>query len=149
MQGQQPFRIEPKAGPAAYKTYQIVAPLRTHYRAATCAEVGCERRERGFRTTLDTSKADHARVAKWIEDHSGRKYDRAVMEPMVSYTFPAGQDCFEQHKIPLERDPIYVVRDGDYRGNPRGTRPVTRRAEDWVDDFATHQQALAERIEKG
>lgn len=143
------FRIDPKIGPENYKTYQIVAPLKTHFRQATCQEVECRAYAAGFRSRIDTSTDLGTRQAKYIENASGRKFTRTQAGPIVTYDFPAGQHCFTAHKVPLEREPLYVVRDGDYRGNPRGTRPVTRRAIDWVDDFATHQQNIADRREKG
>jgi hypothetical protein len=50
----------------------------------------------------------------------------------------------------LDRAPLYVVRDGDHRGNPRGTRDrLHQNPGNWVDDFATHQQAIADEIKKG
>jgi hypothetical protein len=143
------FRIDPKIGPENYKTYQISAPIKTHYRDATCREVDCRAFAAGFRSRIDTSTNLGARQAKYIENVAGRKFTRTVAGPIVTYDFPAGQRCFTAHKVPLEREAFFVVRDGDYRGNPRGTRPVTRRAADWVDDFATHQQNLADQRGRG
>ena len=69
---------------------------------------------------------------------------------LTEFTFEAGQTCFVEHRVPLEREPLYVVRDGDWRGNPRGTAPrIHTRPDDWVDDFAEHQQRLADRFEQG
>jgi hypothetical protein len=90
-------------------------------------------------------------------EHQGRevKYQYAVQtlqDGHVYLVFTAGQPCFQykQHRIQVGREPLYIVRDGDHRGNPRGTRarqhlnPAT-----WVEDFATHQQAIADEIKKG
>lgn len=143
------FRLDPKIGPENYKTYQIVAPIKTHYRDATCHEVDCRAFAAGFRSRIDTSTDLGVRQAKYIENSAGRKFTRTQAGPIVTYDFPAGQRCFTAHRVPLEREPLYVVREGDYRGNPRGIQPVTRRAVDWVDDFATHQQNIADRREKG
>lgn len=147
--GRELFRVHPQLGPQGYKTYQISAPRLTHTRAATCAEVDCAGWAHGFRSTVDTSTALGVRQAAYIEAKSGRTYTRAQTGTLITYTFPAGQQCFTAHRVPLERAPVYLVRDGDYRGNPYGTRPVARRAEDWVDDFATHQQQLADRRQRG
>lgn len=149
MSGQRVTRIDPQAGPESFKTYQIVAPRSTHFRPASCGEVDCLNYANGFQAVIDTSTMLGERQARYIENKSGRHFTSDGGEPVVTYTFPAGQRCFTEHQLPLEREPLFVVRDGDYRGNPRGTKPVHRRAEDWVDDFATHQQTLAERIEKG
>ena len=35
------------------------------------------------------------------------------------FTFEAGQQCFTQHHVP-DRPQFFVVRDGDWRGNPTG-----------------------------
>lgn len=143
------FRIDPRVGPECYKTYQIVAPARTHYREATCVEVGCKAYAGGFRSRIDVSTDLGRRQAKYIEERAGRRYTRTVTGTVVTYDFPPGQRCFNTHRVPLDREPLYVVRDGDYRGNPRGTRPVTRRAGEWVDDFATHQQQIADMRKRG
>jgi hypothetical protein len=48
------------------------------------------------------------------------------------------------------RPELFIVRGGDYRGNPLGTPTrVHARPEDWVEDFSTHTQAIADRLEKG
>ena len=145
----EPFRIVPKMPPSAYKTYALKLPIQTHFRVATCKEAGCEREERGFRTTLDVSVPAHARTAKWIEDHSGRKFTREETGSLVTYTFPAGQSCFNVHHVTLEREPLLIVRGGDWRGNPRGEQRMHAKPEHWVEDFAEHQQGIADEIEKG
>ena len=69
------------------------------------------------------------------------------------FVFDAGQPCFQagQHRAPLEREPLYVVRGGDSRGNPTRFRRVHASADSWVDDFATNQDHLntaAQRVRK-
>jgi hypothetical protein len=142
-------RVEPKLGPEAFKTYAIVAPKQTHTRAATCREVECAAWQHGFATTVDLSTDLGQRQAAYLEAKSGRAFTTETAGTLRTYTFTAGQACFTAHRITLEREPLYVVKDGDYRGNPRGTRPATRRAEDWVDDFATHQQRIHDALERG
>ncbi len=146
--GQQVFRPEIRLGPEHYKTYAVVAPVATHFRVASCAEVNCPAYQNGWRTTV---LADSPQ-AQYIRAKSGRSFT-TMPQPggMVAFTFAAGQVCFRasEHRVPLGREPLFIVRGGDHRGNPRGTAPVTRRAEDWVDDFATHQQGIADAIERG
>jgi hypothetical protein len=144
------FRQHPKAGPEAFKTYQISAPISSHYRDATCREVECEGWAHGFRSALDVSTELGRRQAGYIEKTAGRRYTKTQTGTIVTYDFPAGQACFRTpHKVPLEREPLFLVRGGDYRGNPRGNPTVSRRADEWVDDFATHQQGIADAIERG
>lgn len=134
------------------KTYALSAPISTHRRVASCAEVGCDRRARGWKTALDVSVPEHAKAANWVRLHSGLKYTVEENGDAVTFTFPAGQNCFDgingRHTAPLEREPLYIVRGGDFRGNPRGDR-FQLNAADWVDDFSTHQQKLADRMEQG
>jgi hypothetical protein len=57
---------------------------------------------------------------------------------------------YEDHKLPLDRMPFFLVHEGDWRGNPRGGAPhVHKRAIDWVDEFANHQVRLAETLRRG
>lgn len=142
--------IVPRLGAEHFKTYQILAPIPSHFRPATCREVECAGYTRGWRTTVLPDSPQ----ANYIRRSSGRAFTEAPNENgdgTVVFTFPPGQQCFRasEHRKSLEREPLYVVRGGDFRGDPRGETPVRRRAADWVDDFAEHQQQIAERIEKG
>lgn len=136
-------------GPGAYKTYEMSSPLATHWRPATCAEANCEYYRDGFQVRIEglAPKVLHA------VQHSGRKYSvQKVTEGETYLAFEAGQPCLRQqlHRVRVEREPLYLVRDGDWRGNPRGTKArLHQRPEDWVDDFATHQQAITDEIAKG
>ncbi|MGW6502971.1 hypothetical protein [Nonomuraea angiospora] len=144
-------RITPAMPAAAYKTYQIVAPLPTHWRPATCEEAQCGAYERGWRTAVDETTELGQRQAYYIRRLSGRRFavDRSP-EGLTVFTFEAGQSCFARHQVPLERDPFYFVKHGDFRGNPLGIQPYQhRRGEDWVDDFAEHQDRIARQIERG
>lgn len=142
-------RIHPKAGPEHFKTYQLSAPITSHRRPATCSEVDCVKRERGFRAQFDVSTVTGRENAQAVE-RSGLRRTFEVAGPMVTYTFPPGQDCFDRHTLPVEREPLYIVRGGDYRGNPRSTpRRVHRNAADWQHDFAEHQDTIATLKQRG
>ena len=134
----------------AYTTYQIAAPLSTHWRPATCAEVGCGAYRHGWRTPVDPTTDKGAAQAYYIRSVSGRRFveDRDESGRLV-FTFEPGQQCFTQHQQPLEREPIYLRRGGDWRGNPTGEQLVHRRPEHWVEDFTEHQQRLVDRINQG
>lgn len=152
----EPFRITPSLPPDAMKTYSIRSPLATHTRAVTCAEVECDAYRHGWATIINLDatlsngltgidQADYIRTA-------GRAFtETRVGDTLVSFTFPPGQRGFgHQHRVRLERPELFIVRPGDWRTTPRPdeiyhhTRPG-----DWVDDFATHQQAIADEIAKG
>ena len=147
--GFQLSRPEPLMPARAYKTYEMRSPLSTHYRPATCAEANCEYYANGWQVRVEGLAPQVLHAVQ----HSGRKY--TVQKPAEGETylaFEAGQSCFRQalHRVRVERPPLYIVRDGDWRGNPRGTKArLHQRPEHWVEDFATHQQAIADEIEKG
>lgn len=146
----QPFRIQPKLPVQAYQTYELAAPLRTHWRKATCEEAGCGAYLNGWRTTVDETTDLGQGQAAYIRTHSGRAFTEARDETgRTVFEFAAGQRCFnsDQHRVPLEREPVYSVRQGDWRAN-LGDRRILR-ADQWVDDFATHQNNLADKIQRG
>lgn len=147
----QPMRIDPKLPVQAVKTYQILAPAQTHFRAATCAEVDCSNYLHGWASVIDESTELGKAQAHYIRNQSGRRFteDRNHAPGMTLFVFEAGQTCFAQHKARLDRPEIFLVRDGDWRGNPTGNRRQHTHADDWVDDFATNQQQLADQLEKG
>lgn len=143
------FRVDPALPAGLMKSYQIAAPLQTHFRPATCAEVDCRALAAGWTTKVDVSTGLGQEQARYIHDLSGRAFTFEHVGFIVTFTFPAGQRCFTPHQVPLERDPVYVVRGGDWRGDPRGETPVQRTADDWVDDFAEHQDRLITRLNQG
>lgn len=142
-------QIMPRSGPEAYKTYGIRMPLNTHWRKATCAEVECPDHTHGWRVRIEHLTAELLHTART----TGRRYrEMAVKEGETYLVFEAGQSCFRaaDHRIRIERPELYVVRDGDWRGNPRGTNATVHSGPDsWVDDFASHQDNLAAEANKG
>lgn len=142
-------RIEPMGPEHAYKTYAISAPLATHWRKATCAEVGCLHYANGWRVRLEGLPPELVQTAKT----SGRRYvEERVAEDQTWLVFEAGQPCFQaaQHRLATARPELYLVRDGDWRGNPRGTPTrVHRRPEDWTEDLREHIDKLDEARKKG
>lgn len=164
MFGMRPLiRATPALPPNSYKTYQIAAPLPTHYRFASCEEVDCAAYRLGWRTVVDEDKARLAR-------HSGRKYTE-TRDPagLVVFDFPAGQRCFRQppprllgrdvnaepamagrvHVKPLERPELFLVGAGDHRMyHPRAAMRHSG-PDAWLDDFATHQELIAAQVERG
>jgi hypothetical protein len=49
------FRIEPQLPVGATKTYSALAPLATHFRAATCEDVDCGNYLHGWKTVVNES----------------------------------------------------------------------------------------------
>lgn len=144
------MRIIPQLGAEQYKTYQLLAPVPTHFRPGTCEQADCHAYRYGWVTRVDESTELGQRQAHYIRRQSGRSFTEEREAGLAVFRFPAGQPCFRRHQISLEREPLYLVKDGDFRGNPRGTAPRRHvRAADWQEDFAEHQQNIASAIEKG
>jgi hypothetical protein len=153
MFNQQPFRLAPKLPASAMRTFQVSSPVATHYRRATCDESGCLAYRHGWATMCDERTTLGQGQAHYIRKDSGRRFTEARTELGITrFTFEPGQPCFgaAEHRVPLDRPEFYIVREGDWRGNPRGVEPrVHASADDWVDEFANHQDKLARAIEQG
>jgi hypothetical protein len=142
------FRIQPALAVGDYQTYSITAPLSTHFRRATCAEVDCAAYLSGWRVRVEGLPPQLLHVAKT----SGRRYvEQSVAEGETWLVFEAGQLCFKEseHRVRIDRPELYVVRDGDWRGNPTGRVRQHTNAADWVEDFGEHQQRIADQIDRG
>ncbi|NUP18434.1 MAG: hypothetical protein HOZ81_20585 [Streptomyces sp.] len=147
---QQPNRITPNLPVEAYKTYRVTSPLATHWRAATCAEVDCPAHVNGWQSTIDETTILGQQQAFYIRKQSGRRFTEERPEAgLTRFRFEAGQRCFGQHQVPLGRPELYLVRGGDWRGNPTGELRQHTNAQDWIDDFGEHQDNLADQIRKG
>jgi hypothetical protein len=148
-----PFRVAPLLPASAMKTFQVSSPIATHFRPATCAEVECEAYRHGWATMADESIEQGQRAAYYIRHDSGRRFTERRSELGITvFTFEAGQRCFgsDTHRVTLERPELFVIREGDWRGNPRGVEPeIVPRAADWVDRFADHQSKIVKAIEEG
>lgn len=134
--------IIPQLPSQHFKTYEIIAPLQTHYRQATCAEVQCAPHVNGWVTRVPVGSSAEQYIRS---GSSGRRFTETtdaddMAEGVAEFMFPPGQQCFasDKHRVSLEREPLYVARGGDARGNPLRERRVHTRAVDWQEDFAGH-----------
>jgi hypothetical protein len=142
------IRIEPNMPADAYKTYSIKSPQSTHFRPATCAEMGCPAHQNGWRSTIDEATVLGQQQGHYIRKQSGRRYVEERLESgLTQFTFEAGQRCFTEHQLKLDRPELYFVNNGDWRASS-GLRQHSRAA-DWVEDFGEHQQRLADQLERG
>lgn len=151
MNGAQPNRIQPAMPVTAYKTYRILSPVQTHFRPATCAEYECAAYLNGWVSTIDEATVLGQQQAHYIRKQSGRAFVEERLEGgLTRFSFEAGQKCFgSDHQVRLDRPELYLVRDGDWRGNPTGRKREHANATDWIDDFGEHQQRLADEMKKG
>lgn len=138
-------RVAPLLPAHAMKTFEIRRPLATHYRRARCEEVGCDKNRAGWVMGFDLTqqaKVDAANLIRRIAHHRGLKCRITQVGTTVTFLFPAGQQCLEGHQVPLERDPLFIVRGGDWRGNPRGERYTHSTGDSFMDDWRTSQDRL-------
>lgn len=142
--------MSPLAGPEAYKTYSVSAPLETHHRKATCAEVDCPHYLAGWSFHVE---AMFALNPQW--EHAARTSGRKFTE--VSYgegqtwlLFEAGQPCFaaDQHRKRLDELDIFRIRGGHQAVRPTGRVAVVS-PQAFVDDFGENQDRLAETERRG
>jgi hypothetical protein len=146
----EPWRPAPGLPAEAMKTYRVSAPIPTHFRPATCAEIDCPHYLHGWRTRIEHIESDPAVLH--TARNSGRRYTEVqVAEGETYLVFEAGQKCFgaSDHKTPVGKPELYLIQGGDHRGNPLGTKPRLLTPTSWRDDFGEHQENLADRIKEG
>lgn len=149
--GRKTNRITPGLPADLMQTYQISAPKNTHWRTATCAEVDCQHAERGWKMILDLTTDLGQRQARYIKHESGRQYDIVEQrDGLVTLIFRGGQECFQEHKVRTDAPEKFLVRGGDFRGNPRGQKTrVHTKPEHWVEDFQENTARLTQLAERG
>jgi hypothetical protein len=141
-------RIDPVGSVQSYRTFQIVAPTSTHRRSATCAEVDCPNYLHGWRVRTDNLDPKMLHTAKT----AGRKFTELhVSENENWLVFEAGQPCFRAsgHSVPLDKQEIFISRDGDFRGNPTGNVRKHTRPEHWVEEMGENLDRVRAAQERG
>lgn len=145
-------RIQPAMPIGAYKSYEIRTPRATHWRKATCDEYDCANFLNGWVTLIDLTSELGKQQDYYIQHQSGRSFRIEDTGPgQRRFIFEPGQPCFDQdkHMVPIGRPELYIVRDGDWRGNPTRRTRTHARGADWVEDFAEHQIRVAEQMNRG
>ena len=141
-------RPTPKAPPAAYKSYSWRQPLQTHFRRVPCAEFQCRDFRNGWVTLVDIATELGRRQFDYLSHDKTRQWHmEKTGTSLVSFTYPPGSQPFDstrhEHHRPIGYDPIMLVVGGDWRGNPRREPARIMRPQDWICDFAEHQEKLA------
>jgi|SRR5690606_17366062 len=136
----EPYRL-PAQGPVqAYQTFSVRSPSDRMIRAV-CEQVGCEAWRHGWDSVIDESTELGRQQAAYIRHRSGRTFREMRTETgLTVFRFESGQRCFAEHRT---RPELYLVRDGDYRGNPTGRRRQHANARDWVE----HMQEEFDRFD--
>lgn len=148
-----PWADTMKVGPQHYQTFQITAPVKTHWREVPCdgRPGGCKAAENGWKMQIDLNTELGKNQARYIKYQSGRRFEIVEQNNgMVTLHFPGGQPCFARHRVRTDRPENYLVKGGDFRGNPLGKAPrVHTKPEHWVEEFAENQARIAEVRQKG
>jgi hypothetical protein len=142
----------PIAGPQAYKSYTMRAPIKTHWRPATCDEFECDAYINGFITTVDLTSDLGQKQYHYLTHDRSRSYTmQRVSLQIVKFIYGPGNRCFksDDHKVAIGKPPRLLVVGGDWRGNPRGDFRIHTRVDDWVDDSREHQDKIATIVNRG
>lgn len=143
---QQVNRHAPLGPSSAYVTYSISMPPDTGLKF-TCQEVGCEYWRDGWETTVDEAADLGKAQASYIRWQSGRTFkETRTGDGLTVFRFESHQRCFKDHDTLPD---LFVVRDGDWRGNPTKRGRVHANGLDWAEDFIEHEGALADIRARG
>lgn len=147
------MRIKPLLPAHEMKTFEIRQPIATHFREATCQEVECKGFREDMRVEFDLTIPQQVHDANWLRNKSGLRFTYVQTGTKVLFIVPSGQRCLASmvrpHRVPLERDPLMIVRGGDWRGNPRREGMRHTSPESFVDHWASDLDRLATEREKG
>jgi hypothetical protein len=139
-------RVAPRLPVQAMQTHHILAPAATHWRKATCEEIGCLDYHHGWVLPLDG--LDEGDI--WQARNAGRAYVQQTNEDgKIFLHFEAGQPCFRAmtHRIRVERPELFIVRNGDWRGSD-GEQPLRFSGPDaWRDHLGTHLDKINNQFE--
>lgn len=133
----------------AMQTYQIASPLATHFRKGTCEEADCQAYQHGFRFRVDETTDLGQGQAHYFRKDAGRRFTEERDDAgLTVFTFKPGQQCFQDHQVPIDRPAAFLVRAGDitHRGNV--LRHHTS-GESFMDDLHTTTDRIVTAQQRG
>ena len=125
------FRFDPQGPVGAYQTFSVRSRPDKAVKTV-CERVGCQAWRDGWESVIDESTDLGKAQAGYIRAQSGRTFREMRTEGLTVFRFESGQRCFAEHRTIPE---LYLVGDGDQRGNPTGQRRVHTRPGDWVENM--------------
>jgi hypothetical protein len=147
-----------RALPAHLRNYVILSPPATHWRkAGSCEEANCRRWTDGWQTVFDESTDDGRSGAAYVRSRRhGNQFTewRQPGSTIVTFRFPPHQPkpfCPQRgkHLIRLDRPEFFGVRDVSTGWRLKLHDGAENGARNWVDDFATNQDQVATKQNKG
>jgi hypothetical protein len=146
-------RIAPLLPATAMKTFEVRMPLSTHFRPASCQESDCNHWRDGWVTGFSDVDLPHkweaAQTYGGIAHRRGLRFTVQRVGNTVTFTFPPGQQCIEGHRVAIDRPPLYIARDGDWRGNPRKVSRLHANAQDFREDWLTTEDRFRTLQKRG
>jgi hypothetical protein len=126
----EPFRLPPQGPVQAYQTFSVRSRPDRELKSA-CERANCAAWRHGWESVIDESTSLGQQQAAYIRHIAGRTFkEQKTATGLTVFRFESGQRCFADHQT---RPELYVVRDGDHRGNPTGRKRIHTRAADWVE----------------
>lgn len=128
--------------------YRPLDPAADYWRRATCAEVECAGYVHGFLLRIDESTPLGQAQAAYLRADTSRRRAREYRDDvgLTVFEYAPGQRCTsdadDQHRVPIEREPLYILRD------PRQGRRQVGQTQ-WVDTLRENTDRYAERIARG
>lgn len=123
--------------PVRSRSYGVSNPTATHTRSASCDEVACKAHAGGFSVIADEATTEGQARLKALADHNvvnGRRFTRTQVGTVHTFTFPPGERCFAQHRVPVDRPQFHTI---THIGARRSVGP-----DEWLDDFDGHLTTL-------
>lgn len=136
--------------PGAMQTYSLSRPRGSQFwRKATCEQIDCDAWRKGWITRLPYGSE---LVEYILAGQSRRKFAEitAIGAAERSFLFEPGQACFQasEHRMPIEREPLYVVRGGTVQVATGRPRQFTRGV-DWMDSMHEATDRVVQAKERG
>lgn len=142
----EPFRLPPQGPVGAYQTFSVRSRPDKAVRTV-CERVGCPAWREGWESVIDESTDLGRAQGEYIRLQSGRTFREQRTEAgLTVFRFESGQRCFAEHQTIPE---LYLVRDGDYRGNPTGRTRTHTRPADWVEHMQEEFGKFTDDRERG
>jgi hypothetical protein len=138
-------------------SYRAIAPIGSHFRDATCAEVNCDKYVNGWWIALNPKDETHQQTVIDLKERTNLKYKTMQhIDPVngkpngfIRYEFYPGQECLQNtinktrynqswHKVSLERPVITIKKEHN--------RYVKKEHSQWVDEMDDHLHELKKEI---
>lgn len=118
-------------------------PAAGFWRRATCAEVECPGYVQGFALRIDEATSLGQAQAAYLRADTSRRRAREYRDEvgLTVFEYAPGQRCTsdtdDAHRVPVERDPLFILRDPSFGRRQVGRTQWLDVLHDNVDRFAT------------